>query len=197
MDYYVLREDETIEDAAVITEHPEDIDIDAFEFDEGMSLQARFPQPALYQMSSLFPDSRILYDLQSNTMGLLVASQRLQTVFESAGEGKIEFLPIQLMNHRGKIESDQYAIVNVLDVIDCMNHNESIVEYSSLDPEELITIKKLVLDESKIPPQIHLFRLKQDKTLSIVSDSVKSRVEEEELTGMMFIPVEKYDTSFY
>lgn len=116
---------------------------------------------------------------------------------------------------RKPIEYNNYCIANVVGLVDCIDHEKSILEYfyppELRNPEEgmiannaennpfagenlndIDFIKKLVLDETKIDPSLKIFRLKDRPNLLLFHDSIVELIRKENLRGFVFVAVEKY-----
>jgi len=197
MHYFALVEDQDLEDAAVLADPPASIKDENFRFTEGVPLKDWFPSDAVYPMSPEFPRARKLYALQSNALGLLVISKELKAVFDSVGCDNIEYLPISILNHRGKLASSDYSIANVLHPMDAMDRKNSIYKMNPLLPTQVNMLSKLVLLEDRIPPERHLFRLTNAPRVYLVTETLKRAVEKKKLDGMLFIPVEEFDDALH
>lgn len=197
MGYYVMAIDLELDDAAVLSTHPSrEFGDQGYRFKEGVSLRGWLPEHVPYAMSPRYPEARALCPFQVNTLELIIPSGECRRVMEEGGKaGNIEFLPITIINHRGKVASEDYCIANLLGSVDCMDREESVYRNSSLDPSVLSTCTKLVLREERIPEDVELFRLSNGLTTYIAGPSLKERLEARGLTkGVRFIPVEEYDS---
>lgn len=107
---------------------------------------------------------------------------------------------------------ENYQVANILGLVDCVDHENSDLDYYTLRtqiPEDLPEnmkaslleqeidndidfIRHLVLDESKIPEDIHIFRLKDCPRILVFKESIVKAIREAELTGFVFIPLEEY-----
>lgn len=198
MRYFVFVQDIDLEDAAVLTKPPAQIEDELFRFDEGVPLRDWFPSPAIFPMNPDFPKGRKLYALQATTiMGLLVVSKELRATFEEVGCDNIEYLPISIIDHRKKLASADYAIANVLHPIDAMDRERSVFDNNALLPTRVSGIEKLVLLEDRIPPHLHLFRLTNAPQFPIVSETLKKAITKKKLGGMRFVPPEEFDDALY
>jgi hypothetical protein len=113
------------------------------------------------------------------------------------------------------IEYTDYFIANVVGLVDCIDHQESILQYfyppelrnqekkedgqedindpfAGENPNDIDFITKLVLDESKIDPVLKVFRLKDQPNLLVFHESIVEQIRKEKLSGFVFVPVEKY-----
>ncbi|MFY0570807.1 imm11 family protein [Archangium lansingense] len=197
MQRYVLVEDLDIDDNAVLTDHPPEARDRMYLFQEGEPLESWFPKNAEYRMGSRYPNARGLYDLQSSTLSILVVSKALREALVEVGCRNIEFLPIVILNHRGKVASREYSIANVLGLTDCVNRSKSAYTVDALIPTMFHGIKKLVLEEDKVPVDLHIFRLKEMPTTHIITEALKSAIEARGLRGMLFIPIDEYDSALH
>lgn len=197
MKNHVIVRDSRLEDAAILSTHPPELDEQAFRFHRGVSLKNWVPAGANYPMSPRWPDNRTLYDFQNNTLKLLVISSRCKTVLEAGPHANLEFLPISIINHRGKVASSDYYIANIIGSVDCMDRERSIFEADPLKPSVIGTCSRLVLQNDKIPDDVELFRLSNAPKTYIIKPSLKERLEAEGLKGAAFIPEHDYDSALY
>ena len=106
---------------------------------------------------------------------------------------------------------EQYSLFNVVGLADCIDHNKSDLDYYSTPieipddlPEEMKEafqqeedldvdfIRKLVLDEEKIPDDISVFRLKDCPRILVFKEDVVKAIREAGLSGFVFVPLEEY-----
>ena len=104
-----------------------------------------------------------------------------------------------------------YHIANVVGLIDCVNHQTSDLDYYTPRPNipddmpddmkaalqqepdnDIDFIRKIVLDETKIPEDIKIFRLKDCPRILVFKEEIVNAIREAKLTGFVFVPLEKY-----
>lgn len=197
MRYFVFLRDRDIEDNAVLADMPEQIKDEMFRFYEGVSLKDWFPSPAVLPMSPDFPQARKLYDVQANTDGIVIVSKALKATFDEAGCDHVEYLPISIHNHRGKLASADYFVANILQPVDAMDRERSVYDDNPLIPTRVMAVEKLVLLEERIPPHLHLFRLTNVPLYPLVSETLKQTIEKKKLRGMLFVPPEEFNDALY
>ncbi|MCP3143968.1 imm11 family protein [Pyxidicoccus xibeiensis] len=197
MRYFVFVENGDVEDNAVLSDPPESIKDELFRFREGVPLKDWFPSPAVFPMDPEFPKARKLYDLQATTLSITIASKALKTTFDEAGCDNVEYLPILIHNHRGKLASADYCIANILQPVDAMDREASIYTNSALIPSLVTRLEKLVLRMEAIPPGLHLFRLTGVPHYPLVSETLKRAIEKKKLTGMLFVAPEEFNSALY
>ncbi len=88
-------------------------------------------------------------------------------------------------------ELSDYKIVKILDKIDCVNLDDSDLEY--LEKYDVIdSAEELVLDEDKIPKGKQLFLLgKRSTGVIVIHEKLKKSIEKEGLTGLKFYTLEE------
>ena len=197
MHFYVFALDIWKSDNALLSQHPPEVDEQSHRFRDGVPLAAWFPPSAPYTMSSRYPQARTLYDLQNNTLQILVVSKALRSVMERFDGQHIEFLPITLRDHRDKVASTEYSIVNVLGLTECVDRANSSFSVDPFIPTRISHVDKLVLLQDALPTDRHLFRLKERPWAHLVSETLKKAIEDEGLTGMSFVPPEEFASAMY
>lgn len=112
------------------------------------------------------------------------------------------------------IEYNNYYIANVIGLVDCVDHEKSVVEYfyppelrnqpeeseeekknnpfADENPNDIDFITKLVLDESKINPALKVFRLKDQPNLLVFHEDIVKAIRKEKLSGFVFVPASEY-----
>lgn len=143
---------------------------------EGARLGEGFPPDARYPISKKKPGMK-LADFIANKFGRLFVSERVRQVLAQEPVD-IEWLPVTLLDKKdGKVEAS-YFIANVLGRIDCVDLAQSEYDRSSFEPDEFLAVRRLVLDASRLPEAVSLFRIKeQPRTFIIRSDLVDRLVD--------------------
>lgn len=116
------------------------------------------------------------------------------------------------IDHKQK-NYENYFIVNVVGLVDGVDHAKSELEYFNPDMEipedmpermkkailedqegdlEIDFVNSLKLDECKVPDDLLIFRLKDCPRLIIVKEELVRSIKEAELSGFVFIPIEEY-----
>jgi len=180
--------------SACLSSHPPELKGSTYRLDDGEPLAGWFPANARYPMSRHYPNARKLNDLQNNTLEIHVVSRALRETLVEVGCKNVEFLPIVILNHRGKVASDEYSIANVLGAVDCLDREQSKYKMDALVRTKVDSIEKLVLRVDRIPEDLHLFRLKDRPETHLVSEALKGAIEAKRLTGMVFVPIDEYDS---
>src|SRR3954468_427588 len=111
--------------------------------DQGESLAKKIKAGSTFPFHADYPDGRKLLDALANAFGGFPVSPKLKEIFEA--EPSIEFIPIQIADHRKKVVATDYVLANPLGLVDCIDMKKSEVVMDSLDPTEILGLDKLVL----------------------------------------------------
>lgn len=128
-----------------------------------------------------------LGDLVVNADDLLIASPRMAALL-SEHESALEFLPLLIRDHKGKIATKDHVVVHPTPSIDCLNES-CVEERNSLDEHWVYRMPSMRLVERKIPKKRRLFRVQGVRGCSVVHQSLASAIEEADLSGVCFWPV--------
>ncbi|MCK5626010.1 hypothetical protein KAI11_04065, partial [Candidatus Bathyarchaeota archaeon] len=96
-----------------------------YEIQKGISRKNDFPKDACFHMDPGFPKDIGLADHLDNEESCLVVSKQLKKFLESKITSPIEYLSVTIFNHKNQVASNEYFIVNPLNVVDCINLEES------------------------------------------------------------------------
>ena len=166
-------------------------------FNECMPLKNKIDDNVVLNMDKDDPDGRVLYDMVENIFKILIISEPFKKILETCNCGNVEYLPISIKNQRDKIEKEKYYIVNLIDSIDYIDKDKSTIEYSSLDEKTIFSVENTNLNIKNIPENRDLFRADYYPKRYIVSEKLKNKIEDEELEGMIFVPIEEYDSALF
>lgn len=167
--------------------------VKGFELRRGLPLAARFKAGTPFRFDEDFPEGRRLTDLISVTWAGFPVSRRLRDLLEI--EPRIEFLPIKVADHEGKIVAEEYWLANFLEPVDAVDLARSEGEENPMDPGRYLMFEKLVLVEKKIPAGRHAFRLAQRPETVIVDADLAGAIAKAKLTGIRCVPVAEYSGS--
>ncbi len=124
---------------------------------DGEPVKESFPSDAEFVMSPDFPDNTVLTDYLKNQHHLIVGSEKLKRFFEEQKGDPIEYLPVAIRDHKGKIAA-HYYIINPLRPVDCLDRKASRAQASSTRPSRILDVDRVVLRADALPPDRKLFR---------------------------------------
>jgi len=147
------------------------------------------PWPADVQllMDPNFPKSVQLPDCVMNLTGAIVVSPRLKDVIAASGTAPVEYLPVSIINHKGRPAGPDYFIVNPYPLQDCIDQAASVIEWNAIDPSLISACTHLVIDEERIAPGMQVFRLAHYPTKVLFARDLATAITRAGFTGIEFI----------
>lgn len=173
---------------------PEELTKNCWQLVFGMSSSSWFPGDVLFDLS--VHHGIMLADFIPNVHRLFVVSDKLKSILMSAGSA-IEFFPVRIRNHKMRTDKRRYYCANVLEYVSCVDHDQSDYRTNNLLKDQIFRFKKLVLDESKIPPEKKIFRLGEMKHLIIVEETLANEIiTVNNCSGMLLQEMERFGAEF-
>ena len=167
-----------------VIEGPEGVP-DAYRLNKGVPVSKGWPTKAICRMSNDFPKDLELVD---NLYGsrFVVISKALRDELVGAGVQNVEFLPVQIHNHKKRLASADYFLLNPPETIDCIDIAASGVTWNSINPELISTCKKMVLKVASIPDTTRVLRPKHAPSVILVDATLSKQLTKAKLTGLQF-----------
>src|SRR5262249_6249778 len=124
---------------------------------------------------------------------LTVVSKRIKQVM---GEQRlIEYLPVSIIDHKGRAASKDYFVVHPISGVDCLDLEKSKPEYNFIDKDCIDEVQHTVIDGVRVPHDVHLFGIHKFRRYLIVEESLKQVLEAVNIQGVQFVPSEDYPNS--
>ncbi len=181
----ILGDDQDRELTFLDVEPSEILDV-GFRLATGKPLALELQWPLDFVLQPESPGLR-LPTLIGNIMGYLVVRNDLKELIEKEQE-KVEFFPINIVNHKGKLHSKDYWIVNPLMFVDCLDKKESRITYSQgLAPatqKKVVSVKNTTLNQKNISPDANLFRIPELAREYVVSDKLAAMMKKQQFTNV-------------
>ena len=131
-----------------------------------------------------------------NNEYVFLVSQKLKSLLVGISGNENEYFRVSF-DFNGKTFGEYY-LVNILPKLDCLNYLESDITFDNYDENDfgsgdIVSIESLVLEESLIRPDIHMFLLWGiDAQVVIVSAQLKVFFEKEKISGPVFKKIEEF-----
>jgi hypothetical protein len=164
-----------------------------FRFQQGVSLAEGFPEDASYEMNEKFPNDVKLEDFIFNTGGNVVVSPSAKAFFEAEKLKNNELLPVNIINLKGRKEPEPYFIVHQTVLQDCIDLDKTRFERNAIDPEVFYRISNIVLDVSRIDPEVSLFRMKHYPFVAVYREDLIAKIKAAGLTGIKFVSIAEFE----
>lgn len=163
-----------------------------YQLRKGVSRLNNWPTEVVFEYSNHRPEGMILTDWVKNRAGLLIISDRFKKTLSEFDIQYLEYLPIQIMDHKKRIVSESYWIANFVILIEAIDKIQSIFKNSPGNDGKIFTFKKFVLKNNILQNGPKIFRLKEQPMLILIRNDLKERIESEKLTGIQFIETDNY-----
>lgn len=196
-----------------VNQTPREMKLSHFSY-SGRRLGKRHDPRLQFTMSRHAP-GRVVPDLIRQLIGQFLVSARAAEVLKSVVNVKTEYLPVSLLDHKGRMAASDLVLVNVLGFYDCVDRLKTKgvpsvdldaceqqtkkkkllprhqTQVPDLAENEYIEINRLVLHPRRTPKDANLFRLGSLITTLIFREDVVAALKKSGMTGATFIPTGK------
>jgi len=161
----------------------------------GVSMKDGFPEKASMAMDRESPKDLGLADALWNTSSLLVVSDKFRKALDGIPGAlhENEVLNVKIVNHKGRAVKEQYFIIHQLNHPPAVDEARTKGKRSKLAPEKFQFVEKMVLDESKVPEDRMLFRVKQYYSVPFVRADLADKLEPLGLTGFEIREIDAHE----
>lgn len=158
----------------------------------GVSVVAEYPG-VIYEMDNEFPDDLTLSD-NFKVAGQVIVSGNLKAwLQEKLPDHAIEFLKVSILNHKGRLASDDYYILHPLGLCDCIDVDRSQVSWHPIRKEAILDCEGLVLKKDAIPPKLKLFRPRYWGSNIMATRELANELSQAGFSGLRFIDAEGFN----
>ncbi len=162
---------------------------DGYRMNFGIKLASEFPPDAFFPARASSPNNTIPTDTLDNMSSFLVVSDRCRSFLTGYdGLGMVEFLPVEVRNHKNKPLKDKYFIVNPLEFVEVFDEKESAFRLDKSDQTE--EFGTLQLREKAFEGAPLILRPRHMTKMIMVSRKLKEAMEKEGFIGNKFAEIE-------
>jgi hypothetical protein len=154
---------------------------DGWRITHGEPAKDLFPANATLRFSKKHPGMK-LSSFIGNTRSFLIVAPPFRQAIEELGPKQTEFLPITLLDHRGRVASKDYVIVNPLGTLDCLDEKESGIE---LVDGEVVGVDEYVVASSKVARAPQLFRIREAENEYVFGLELMRRIQKLDLSNVI------------
>lgn len=153
----------------------------------GLGKRARdvYPEHASIYMSDDSPGIKLL-PLLGNTCNTLLVSSELRAVIEKHCTNEIEYLPFTLYDHRKRVYSRDYCIVNPIGTFDCLDLKASDIVWGRADPTRISHVNEHVLDRKKVENAPQLFRVEKDPMTYVLRYELAKEISDRKFSNIFW-----------
>jgi hypothetical protein len=121
----------------------------AWSLSTGQSVAESWPADMSLSMNPERAKDVALSDYIHNLEGLLVASPRMVDFFTEQNLPNLEFLPVSILDHKGRVASDAYKIIHCCNVVDCVDQDQSDFQWDGLSEPSMV-VERVVIKEDAL-----------------------------------------------
>jgi hypothetical protein len=159
---------------------------------EGVPLLKEWPGDVFCKMSPKYPkDIRLTDNLHGGSYPVISKGLK-EKIAALAGASSIEFLPVTIFNHKGRVASKDYFILNPVGSVDCIDLEKSGVTWNAIDETDISHFEQLVLKRKTVPAEVSVFRLKHQTGTILVRRSLAKQLSSDGFTGLHFLEPATY-----
>lgn len=156
----------------------------------GVPYAAGFPADATVRMSKSARKRTALLDDVANTDRIKVCSPRLVAFLRERKIPALEYLPVTILDHKGKVAAKDYSIVHCVGLQDALDQSASQPVWSPIAKTEIQYVKSLVIDPRKVDPKVRIFRLKHFLDPVLVEKGLADELVQAGFQGCFFHPLD-------
>jgi len=159
---------------------------------EGIPLTECWPAGVVCRMSARYPKDIELSDSLYGGNYPVISKRLKEAISQGDGGARVEYLPVTILNHKERVASADYFVVNPLDTIDCIDKERSGVRWNNINPNVISSLKMMVLNEDAIPSNLGVFRPRHMLAAYLMSRGLADALTTQGFTGLSFTETEKY-----
>ena len=154
---------------------------------------ATWPKNVTLTMDPEYPDDTLLVDNLINTDMLIVASGQLKEFLQTQALPMVEYLPVTILDHKGRAASSDYFIIHPIHPVDCLKLDEFDITWDVLNENCIDTIARLMIDESRIDPDRLMFRVKFLEGVILFRRDLAGAIDAMGFTGIEWVELDDYE----
>lgn len=162
---------------ACVDQPPEGLGIWDFCMGRGERIGARYPSGKPRTKLKDYPGFQTA-SLLGNILAYLMVDGTMKKGIEDEHAGDIEYLPFELLDHKGKVISGDFWIINPLGSFDVLDLDQSVVRRGERTGE-IVGIRECVFKGDKLDIVPDIFRIPQRLSLYFVSERLAARWQDD------------------
>ncbi|RYZ16475.1 MAG: hypothetical protein EOO70_04360 [Myxococcaceae bacterium] len=172
---------------ALLNGTPEGMSLRAYCMSEGDPAHRFYPKEAKVSLRHDHPGIKLSSLLGNTSSYLIVHADVKEVIAAHAQDIEVEYLPFDLYDHRKRLYSRDYFIINPIGTVDCLDATASGVK---IGPEgSVIHVARFVLDPKKFDHLPALFRPKEEPAVYLVTEALAEALKAKGFTNILLEPV--------
>ncbi|RYZ42504.1 MAG: hypothetical protein EOO71_07740 [Myxococcaceae bacterium] len=166
---------------------PEGMELRSYCMSEGDSSSRFYPEDAKVFMDADQPGIKLSSLLGNTSRYLIVHASMKEVIAAQCQDLEVEYLPFDLFDHRKRLYSRDYFIINPIGTRDCLDPVASGVKIGSQGG--VIHVARYVLDPKKVVGLPVLFRPNEERSIYLVSEPLAGALMEKAFTNVRLEPL--------
>ncbi|MEM9378336.1 MAG: DUF1629 domain-containing protein [Planctomycetota bacterium] len=151
-----------------------------------------FPSAARFAMDPDFPHDTLLADRLVNLSGLVVASERIANYLRSKELPFVEYLPVSVVDHRGRDVGEPYFIVHPVEPVECLDVDACAPRWNKIRPGKIRGVRQLALDPERVDASRGIFACDAFHKPKLIRRDLARDMTDFGFTGSRFVETEEY-----
>lgn len=143
-------------------------------------------------MSSDCPKDRKLEDQLGNLDGMVVVSSRFHEFLKAKDLGSVEYLPVSIINHKGRAVARDYVIVHPYRVVDCIDTGSSELSWHPIAKDRISGCDELVLHDDVLSSDDIVVRPRHLELRVLVREDLAGEIEDAGFTGVDLTAIDEF-----
>lgn len=158
---------------------------------QGVSLAATPPDKLTMSMYADEPRNTVLPDYVQNMDTLLIVSPRLRAFFEAQQISNVEYYPLEIKDHKGKVASANYFVAHLICPVDCIDVDGSGVTWTGvgLETQRIMFLDRLVIGPAEVPQERTLFFARYFNEVPVLRRELAEAMKKENFSNVAIVPI--------
>lgn len=166
---------------AFVRDEPAGLGLYDYYMRQGERIGEHYPANAKVYLDPQTPGIK-LESVLGNLCSYLMVSTAMRDLVLGVCTNEIEVLPFTLYNHKKRVHSTDYVILNPIGTYDCVNRKASTITYEG---DAIVGVAKLVFDSNKVEGAPHLFRVPEKPSWYFISETLARAIKNSNLTNVI------------
>ena len=171
------------------------IDEDSFEFDRYDLAKGKpmisWNEDIIFTYDT--EDGNIITDYLADNMAWFTITDKFKSILEEYASESIQFLPMKVRPLRDDIGLETCYLANIITLIDALDLEQSVYNPIGDESDRCLGVIKYVLNATKIPPDINMFRIECSHFPVFISEKLWKAMRKSKITGCLYEEIRVID----
>lgn len=159
---------------------------------KGVTMKDIWPDDAYCKMSASYPKDIQLSDNLYGSNFAVISFHASESLQSFAPNDEVEYLQVAIQNHKGRVASTDYFIMNPVSIVDCIDQGKSGVVWNKIAKDRISSCEELVLKDAAVPQSINIFRPRFMPKALVVRRNLATHLQSQGLSCLSFTELAEY-----